>query len=81
MFNNLNCHLQYAAVCLGLDVKDLLARDFSDVGVCNYYTTTDTYLQAPIVLLIRVSVKSLSDIVLPLDQGKIVTISKIYHKQ
>ena len=39
---------------MGLDVRDLLARDFSDSGKCNYYTTKDTFLQAPIVLLIQV---------------------------
>ena len=37
-------------------MKDLLARDFSDTGKCNYYTTRDTYLQSPSVMLIQVSI-------------------------
>ena len=45
---------KYAAVCLGLDVNDLLSRDFSDVGKCNYYYTTETFLMAPIVFLYTV---------------------------
>ena len=45
---------KYAAVCLGLDVRDLLSRDFSAAGKCNYYYTKETFLMAPIVLLYTV---------------------------
>ena len=41
---------------MGRDVQDLLARDFSDAGKCNFYTTRDTFLQSPIVLLIQVNI-------------------------
>ena len=45
---------KYAAVCLGLGVRDLLARDFSSSGTCNFYNTEDTFLAAPVTLLIQV---------------------------
>ena len=46
---------KYASICQGLGVRDLLARDFSSTGTCNYYTTEDTFLDAPQSMLFQVS--------------------------
>lgn len=46
---------KYASVCQGMGVRDLLARDFSSTGTCNYYTTEDTFLNAPQSMLLQVS--------------------------
>ena len=45
---------KYASVCQGLGVRDLLARDFSSTGTCNYYTIEDTFLDAPQSMLVQV---------------------------
>ena len=47
---------KYASICQGLGVRDLLARDFSSTGTCNYYTIEDTFLDAPQSMLVQVSV-------------------------
>ena len=46
---------KYASICQGLGVRDLLARDFSATGTCNYYTTEDTFLDAPQSMLVQVN--------------------------
>ena len=46
---------KYASICQGLGVRDLLARDFSSTGTCNYYTIEDTFLDAPQSMLVQVS--------------------------
>ena len=45
---------KYAAVCEELAVRDLLARDFSSAGKCNYYTTKDRFLVSSTILLVQV---------------------------
>ena len=46
---------KYATICQGQGVRDLLARDFSSTGTCNYYTIEDTFLDAPQSMLVQVS--------------------------
>ena len=47
---------KYATICQGQGVRDLLARDFSATGKCNYYTSEDTFLDSPQLMLIQVGI-------------------------